>query len=124
MKEVITYYKEENSGLMYIPIKDKKACNKNRGSNYWGHKDDLFSQKRIRNMRCECGQFITPYSKSHHVKTDKHKELLDPEKKHKYMECECGEVMTPNNYIRHQSTKRHFINLQRRLLDAQNVSSS
>ena len=48
----------------------------------------------------------------------------DAEKRKTYITCDCGEIITPNNYKRHLKTQRHFKNLQIRLLDDQNVSSS
>jgi len=115
MKEVITYYKEE-TGYMYIPYKDKKKYNKHRGTEFF--------EKRSRNTKCECGQFISDYAKKDHIKTHKHKELLDPEKHKNYITCECGEIMTANNYKRHLKVQRHFFNLQKRSLEFENVSSS
>ena len=117
MKEpFVTYYKEESSGLMYVPNKDKLKCYRSRG------RGDF--KLRERTTKCDCGQYIAFYAKKHHEKTNKHIELLDPEKKKKYISCDCGEVVTPNNYKRHLKRQRHFMNLQKRSWENQSELSS
>ena len=106
----------KKSRLLHI---DKRKAH---GKSYWAENAGEINEKRKQKITCECGQFLSKWDISKHLKSSTHKYFVEhgvnrPQKAEK-IKCECGTFVTQKSMPRHTNTQLHS-----KLMSSNNINA-